>query len=70
MLEIELLVRYSILLVLIFLNIIIGQNHPDSKIDSLLKIGINDIILQDYDMAKKQFTVLNQLHPHNPLGNI
>jgi tetratricopeptide (TPR) repeat protein len=70
MLEIEHLVRSSLLLFLVFSQIIFSQYHPNSKIDSLLKIGIDEIILQDYTKAKKNFNDLDSLFINLPLGNI
>jgi tetratricopeptide (TPR) repeat protein len=70
MLEIELLVRSSLLLFLAFSQIIFGQNHPNSKIDSLLKIGIDNIVQQDYPKAKKNFDLLDGSFTNIPLGNI
>lgn len=46
------------------------QIYPDSEIDSYLKKGINDIILQDYSSANNIFTELNDKHRGLPLGKI
>jgi len=70
MLEIEHLVRSSQLLFLIFSNIILGQHHPNGRIDSLLNAGINNIILQNYSIAKKYFIELDESFINEPLGNI
>jgi len=70
MLEIEHLVRYKLFFLLIGVNIILGQKHPNDKIDSLLKSGIDNIILQDYSAASKCFIDLNNSFPNHPLGNI
>ena len=47
-----------------------SQTYPDPVVDSLLKSGINDIILQDYPQAKETFEYLNVTYPKLPLGNI
>lgn len=38
--------------------------------DSLLKAGINNLLLQDYDQAKATFSVLDREYPKLPLGKI
>ncbi len=70
MLEIELLVRSSIFLFFLLSNILWGQTHSNSKIDSLLKDGIENIILQKYDAASNSFSYLEKEFPRNPLGCI
>ena len=66
---IELLARSSFL-ILICTNILFGQIHPDDKIDSLLRIGIENIILQNYSEANRIFTKLDMDYPDNPLGSV
>ena len=47
-----------------------SQTYPDPVVDSLLKSGTNDIILQNYDQAKQTFEYLNYTYTQLPLGNI
>ena len=47
-----------------------SQTYPDPVVDSLLKSGINDIILQNYSRARSTFEYLNNAYPKLPLGNI
>ncbi|HSP89072.1 MAG TPA: hypothetical protein VLN45_13125 [Ignavibacteriaceae bacterium] len=47
-----------------------AQVYPDSKIDSLLRSGIEKIINQKYDLAKKDFLILEKKFPAVPLGKI
>ena len=47
-----------------------SQTYPDPVVDSLLKSGINDIILQNYSRARDTFEYLNKTYPKLPLGNI
>ena len=72
--ETEHLVRYNLLLLLLFLSLFSGsifaQNYPDPVVDSLLKSGINKLLLQDYDQARNIFEELNKKYPELPLGKI
>ena len=68
--ETELLARFSILLILFVSRFISAQVYPDREIDSLLKAGINNIIVQDYNNAGKEFSELNTAYPKLPLGKI
>jgi tetratricopeptide (TPR) repeat protein len=70
MLEIEHLVRSSLLLLSLIFNYCFAQTHPNLKIDSLLNAGINDIIMQQYSSAKNTFSFLDEHFNENPLGNI
>ncbi len=47
-----------------------SQTYPDPVVDSLLKSGTNDIILQNYEQAKQTFEYLNYTYTQFPLGNI
>ncbi len=67
---IEHLVRSSLFLFIIAAKIILGQNHPNSTIDSLLKAGVNNIVLQNYQCAKIIFSELDNLFENEPLGKI
>jgi len=52
------------------LSFISAQVYPDLKVDSLLKSGINNIIIQNYDYAKRDFVILEKEFPNLPLGKI
>lgn len=47
-----------------------AQSYPDSKVDELLRNGINKIINQQYDDAIKIFSELNRIKSDIPLGKI
>ncbi|OGU72891.1 MAG: hypothetical protein A2V93_08910 [Ignavibacteria bacterium RBG_16_34_14] len=47
-----------------------AQVYPDPKVDSLLHSGIEKIINQKYDLAKKDFVILDKKFPELPLGKI
>ena len=47
-----------------------AQVFPDAKVDSLLKDGIENIISQKYDLAKKDFIILDKDFPKLPVGKI
>lgn len=47
-----------------------SQIYPDHQVDSILKYGISQIILQNYSEAKKTFNDLEANYPRLPLGNI
>jgi len=70
---IELLVRFRPLLVF-FLVFACGlsfpQTYPVKEVDSLLKAGINCIIIQNYSKANVIFTKLDHEYPSIPLGKI
>lgn len=71
--ETEHLVHYKRLLTLFLILFSVegfSQTYPDPVVDSLLKSGINDIILQNYSRARSTFEYLNNAHPKLPLGNI
>ncbi len=46
------------------------QTYPDQKIDSTLRYGINQIILQNYNKAGKTFSDLEYNYPKLPFGHI
>lgn len=70
MLEIELLVRYKLFLLFTFSITIFGQTHPNSRIDSLLNVGIEKIVTQEYTKANQIFSKLDSSYNKNPLGEI
>jgi predicted Zn-dependent protease len=47
-----------------------AQVYSEPKVDSLLRKGIENIILQNYDDATKTFLFLEKNYPENPLGKI
>ncbi len=47
-----------------------AQSYPDSKVDELLRKGIDKIINQNYDDAKKIFSELDKVRNDIPLGKI
>jgi tetratricopeptide (TPR) repeat protein len=70
MLETGHLVHSKITLLFLLSSFVYTQTHPNEKIDSLLKVGINEIILQKYENAKIIFSQLDELYETEPLGNI
>lgn len=67
------LVRFNFLAALLLVMItstVNAQVFPDQKVDSLLRTGINFIVDQKYDAAKKVFNELDINHPELPLGKI
>ncbi|MBZ0183540.1 MAG: tetratricopeptide repeat protein [Melioribacteraceae bacterium] len=66
---IELMVRFNILFLFLFLSLS-AQRFPNPTVDSLLTNGIQFILLEDYNSAEKNFQSLNQQFPDLPLGNI
>jgi len=63
------LVRFNIILLFIA-SLCSAQTYPDSKVDSLLRNGIDLIISQKYNQAKKTFKDLDQKYPEIPFGKI
>jgi tetratricopeptide (TPR) repeat protein len=61
-----------LLIIILFISysITTAQVFPEPKVDSLLKSGIDNIINQNYDLAKKDFVILDREYPHLPLGKI
>ncbi len=69
--ETELLVRFkNFIIYLSFFTTLSAQTFPDKVVDSLLAAGINQILLQNYSVAKNTFAFLEKTYPDNPLGNI
>ena len=68
--ETEHLVRYKFLIFLFIAFQNFAQQYPDQKVDSLLKYGIDKILLEDYGSAKKTFKNLDAEFPNLPLGKI
>lgn len=69
--ETERLGHYKIILPFLILNsLLFSQSYPDKRIDSLLKAGINEIIIQNYDTAENIFIQLKSDYPSNPFGKI
>ncbi len=70
----ERLAHYKKLIVLIFVLLFplksFGQNFLPKKTDSLITEGINAIILQKFDDAKKYFNQLDKIDTVDPFGKI
>ncbi len=64
--------KTCLLLILFFVYQAIGfcQVYPDQQVDSVLRAGINSIILQDYTKAEKTFLNLDKKYSQLPLGKI
>lgn len=70
---IGLLVRFNKIFIFILLAIsanIYSQEYPDKSVNSLLKSGIQNIINQNYPIAKTLFETLNSKYPDLPFGKI
>lgn len=52
------------------INFLFAQVYPNQQVDSLLKMGIRNIIEQDYIKAEKIFTQLGKQYPDLPFSNI
>jgi hypothetical protein len=59
-----------ILFIFISCSFTAAQIYPDPKVDSLLSSGIENIIKQEYDYAKRDFVILEKKYPEIPLGKI
>jgi len=72
--ETERLGLYKFYFTLTFLlslsSILYCQKYPDKNVDSLLTRGINFIINQKYESARKNFKELNNFYPNLPFGKI
>lgn len=71
--EIARLARFSFFLFLILFNLnskVEAQVYPDASVDSLLRIGIQQIVNQNYKSAEKVFNALNDEYPYLPFGKI
>lgn len=64
------LFKIFILALLIIASSFSKQKYPNAEVNSLLHWGINLILLQDYNSAKKQFEILLDKYPELPFGNI
>lgn len=62
--------RSFLLFVFYFQAVCFCQVYPDSKVDSLLRTGINSLILQNYIQAENTFAVLNLKYSQLPFGKI
>lgn len=69
--EIEPLAHYKILyLAFLFPYICFSQKLPDTYADSLLRIGIDNIINQKYDPAFGSFVKFIDKYPKSPMGHL
>lgn len=67
--ETELLVRFSILYFFVAYQIF-AQQFPNPKVDSLLNLGIENILNENYSVAKKTFKILDKDFSELPFGKI
>lgn len=71
--EIAHLVRYNLFLFLflfLFPLFVNAQVYPDRVVDSLLRLGINNIVNQNYNAAQNVFIKLKNDYPELPFGKI
>lgn len=69
--EIEHLAHFKVIFIfLLFSGIPFAQNHPNSKIDKTLRLGISEIVKQNYRNAEKIFQEFDEDYPQIPLGKI
>jgi len=71
--ETERLVQCSLFILFFTLfpiNFLFAQVYPNHQVDSLLKLGIRNIIEQDYTKAEKNFIQLGKQYPELPFSNI
>lgn len=68
--EIVHLAHYKFLLIYFTASLIFGQSHPNEEIDSLLRAGIDNIILHNYSDSEIIFKELDQSYNNIPLGKI
>jgi tetratricopeptide (TPR) repeat protein len=67
------LALYSKIFLLLLLSIsvnIYSQEYPNESVNTLLKSGIEDIIIQNYSKAKSEFEKLNSKYPDLPFGKV
>jgi len=62
--------KIILLLIFIFSLNCFAQEYPDSYINNILHSGIDNIINQNYSLAKSEFEKLNSKYPDLPLGKI
>ncbi len=60
----------SLTIYFILFNFTFAQDFPDQQVDSLLKSGIMNIVIQEYTEANKYFKQLASEFPELPLGKI
>jgi len=71
--ETERLVQCSLFILFFSLfpiNFLFAQVYPNQQVDSLLKLGIRNIIEQDYTKAEQNFIQLGKQYPELPFSNI
>lgn len=47
-----------------------AQRYPNQEVNKLLEVGIEYLINQNYDLARKKFDLLDKNHPTLPFGKI
>lgn len=61
----------SILFFTLFsINFLFAQVYPNPQVDSLLKLGIRNVIEQDYTKAEENFIQIGKQYPELPFSNI
>lgn len=61
---------FFLFLFFLFNGISFSQSYPDKQVDSLLKEGIKNIIVQNYSGAEKNFQLLKDNFSYLPFGDI
>ena len=61
---------FTLFFTLFLINFLFAQVYPNQQVDSILKLGIRNIIEQDYSKAEKIFTQLGKQYPELPFSNI
>jgi len=64
------LFKFKLFLVFFFPLVFLAQVHPDKQVDSLLRTGIDRIMMQEYDSARSCFRQLGKEYPRLPLSEI
>ncbi len=59
--------KFLILIFLLIVSSLKAQSYPDSNIDYLVKAGIWNILVNNYSEAERDFTILENYYPDNPL---
>ena len=62
--------RYSFFLFFLFGNFLFSQSYPDKYVDSLLVVGIDFIVEENYSNAENIFWELKKNYPQLPLGSL
>ncbi len=68
--EIERLALYRILILFLITSLSFSQVHPDKNVDKILRKGIHNLVMHQYDKAVENFNLLEKEYPNLPLGDI